>query len=271
MRARQFLVAAAAAALLVPLAATAQAATPPGNDTVAGATGVGALPQTITESTLDATTDAVDAALNATCGAPATNGSVWFTYTDTTGDGLVVDVSRSDFSAGVMIVDGDPTAGGELVSCGPGLAAARGGAGVTYYVMAFSDTPGVTGGNLSATFEVPPPAPTAALTVSPNANAYKDGTLKVTGTYSCTNADYESEINGTVVQVVGRMKITGYYSVFGLECDGELHPWEAYVTSDTGLFGGGKATTASAAFVCGVLDCDGSFVEQNLKISRNGK
>ena len=157
MRARQLLVAAAAAALLVPTgAATAQAAAP-SNDLPSGATVITSLPTTISQSTTEATTDSVDATLNQQCGAPVTAGSVWFDYTDPTGNGLVVDVSASDFSAGVMIVIGDPETDGVVVSCAPQVAAVRGEPGTTYHVMAFSDTPGVTGGQLVATFSDPGP------------------------------------------------------------------------------------------------------------------
>ena len=229
------------------------------------------VPTTITQSTTEATTDTLDATLNEQCGAPATNGSVWFTYTDTTGEGLLVDVSASDFSAGAMIVQGDPMVDGFVVACGPGVTATRGEAGTTYYVMAFSDTPGVTGGTLSATFDKAPQSPTAALTISPRATAYKDGTLKVSGTYSCTNSDFDSGIQGQAVQRVGRVKITGFFEVFGLQCDGEVHPWEAFAVSDTGLFAGGKAATVSVVFACGLVECAVEFAEQKVQVSRNGK
>jgi hypothetical protein len=271
MRATRLLVSLAAAALLAPLGATAAVAAP-GNDTPGGATVISALPSTITQSTTDATTDALDAGLNASCGAPATNGSVWFTYTDTTGSGLVADVSASDYSAGVMIVAGDPAAGGQVLSCGPGVSAVRGDAGTTYYVMAFSDTPGVTGGTLRASFDVAPPAPQISATVDSRATAYKDGSLRLTGTYSCSNADgYGSDIEGQVVQTVGRTKITGQFLAYPLECDGAVHTWSALATSENGLFAGGKAANVTFAIACGVLDCAFTPVEQRIQVSRNGK
>ncbi|GAB3073830.1 hypothetical protein GCM10027053_44290 [Intrasporangium mesophilum] len=272
MRGRHIFVAAVTAALLVPAAATTALAAPPGNDTPSGAVAITSVPTTKSQSTTEATTDALDASLNANCGAPVTNGSVWFTYTDTTGAGLVVDVSGSDFSAGAMIVQGDPTSGGELVACGPGVTATVGGpAGTTYYVMAFSDTPGVVGGNLVATFDKAPPSPTAALTVSSRASAYKDGSMLLSGTYACTNADFFSDLSGQVVQRVGRVKITGFFDLFGLECDGATHPWQALVTSDNGLFAGGKAANVSIVFACGLIECAEQFVEQKVQVSRNGK
>ena len=272
MRTRHLLAAVVTAALLVPVGATAAMAAPPGNDIPSGATVISAVPTTITQSTTEATTDAVDSALNTQCGAPATNGSVWFTYTDATGEGLFVDVGASDYSAGVMIVEGDPTAGGFVVACGPGSTAVRGAAGTTYYVMAFSDTSGVTGGNLVATFDSLGPAPVSSLTVDPRATAYKDGSLRLTGTYSCSNANgFFSDIEGTVVQQVGRVKINGFFFVSPLECDGAVHPWEAFAFSDNGLFAGGKAANVSVIFACGDFDCGVTFVEQKVQVSRNGK
>ena len=153
-------------------------------------------------------------------------------------------MSGSDFTAGVIIVAGEPTADSVVVACGPDGAAVRGDAGTTYYVMAFSDTVGVIGGNLVADFSALPPAPEATLTVEPRATAYKDGSLLLRGTYSCTNADgYSSDVEGTVTQTVGRTKIEGFFFVYPLECDGDVHPWEAIVTSSNGLFAGGKATS----------------------------
>jgi len=270
MKTRRFIVAAVAALLLAPMGASTALAAPPANDTPSGAIAVG-VPSTVVQDTSDATTDALDAALNL-CGAPATNGSVWFTYTDATGEGLLVDVTGSDFSAGIFIVAGDPTTDGALVACGPGGAAVRGDAGTTYYVMAFSDTVGVIGGNLVADFSALPPAPEATLTVEPRATAYKDGSLLLRGTYSCTNADgYSSDVEGTVTQTVGRTKIEGFFFVYPLECDGDVHPWEAIVTSSNGLFAGGKAISVAVVIACGFFDCTGTEVVQKLQVRRAGR
>ena len=78
----------------------------PSNDTSAGATPVVALPFSATIDTSGATTDAEDAALNAQCGAPVTERSVWFTYTAGPGvDGIYVDVSQSGYLGGAIIAE----------------------------------------------------------------------------------------------------------------------------------------------------------------------
>jgi len=264
------LAAVTAAFVLLPLTASAALAAPPSNDTAAGATTVGALPTTISQDTTEATTDAVDSALNDVCGAPATNASVWFSYTDVTGNGFLADMTASDYSGGFLVTAGDPSEG-NLVACGPGQVGVRGEPGTKYYVAAFSDST-TPGGNLSVTFDALPPAPTASLTVNPKGVAYKDGTARISGTYSCTNADgYNSDIEGQLTQTVGRTKINGYFFAYPLECDGSTHTWEAFVFSDNGLFAGGKAANFSLAFACGLAECTVAEASGKIQLSRNGK
>ncbi len=269
MKIRHVLVAAATTALLVPASALVAVAAAPNNDTVSGARTIASPPKTITQNTTSATTDAVDSDLNAFCGAPATNGSVWFKYVDKSGKGLLVDTSASNYTTGVMIVAGNPTTGGALVACGPSLAAATGAPGTTYYVMAFSDTAGVTGGQLKATFSEAPPSPTATLTVAKGAVATKNGSLKVHGTYSCTNADsFNSVIQGQATQRAGRLKINGYFFIDGLTCDGKVRAWKATATSDNGYFASGRATSSSTVFACGLIECAEQTVARKLTVTK---
>lgn len=263
-------VAVCTALLILPFTASAAQAAAPSNDVVAGATVIATLPQSVTENTTEATTDALDASLNATCGAPFTNASVWFTYTDTSGSGFLADMTASDYSGGFIVTAGDP-AGGNLVACGPGKVGVRGDAGTTYYILAFSDT-ATNGGQLSASFSALPPAATATLTVDPRGVAYKDGSARVSGTYSCTNADgYASEIDGTLSQKVGRIKINGFFFDSPLLCDGVVRTWQAVAFSDNGLFAGGKAANVSVIFACGLLDCAFAEAQGTVQLSRNGK
>jgi hypothetical protein len=264
---RTLAAAAFAAALTMASAAPATAA-PPGNDTVAGATAITALPTTITEDTTQATTDALDETVNADCGAPATNASVWFTYTDTTGAGFVADMSASDYTGGFIVTEGDP-ADAQVVTCGQTAVAVSGGEpGTTYYVVAFSDT-AVMGGQLSVTFSELPPAPETTLTVDPTGRAFKDGSARLTGTYSCTNAsDYDSDIEGTLTQRVGRFKVNGFFSVYPLMCDGQVHAWEAVATSENGLFSGGKAAHVTLIFACGPVGCAVQEVDGTVQLRR---
>src|SRR5262245_58555541 len=124
----------------------------PNNDTFATATVV-AIGFSEVLDTTEATTDGDDAQLNASCGAPATDASVWYALdgTDTT---VVVDVSQSNYSAGVLVGVGSQ---GNLqtVACGPGAVAFFAAAGTTYYVLAIDDQlgGGGNGGLLSISFK----------------------------------------------------------------------------------------------------------------------
>ena len=80
---------------------SAALAAPPTNDTFPGATAV-AIGFSQALDTTQATTDANDAQLNATCGAPMTDASVWYSLAGTD-SGVIVDVSSSTYSAGVLV------------------------------------------------------------------------------------------------------------------------------------------------------------------------
>jgi hypothetical protein len=258
--------AASLAALSLVGVAPAQAAAP-ANDTAAGATAINALPATFEQDTTEATTEVLDESLNADCGAPFTNASVWFTYTDTAGTGFVADMSASDYTGGFIVTEGDP-ANGTVVACGPTSVGVLGAPGTTYYIVAFSDSE-VVGGNLSVTFSELPPPPESSLTINPKGQAFKDGSALLSGTYSCVNADgFNSDIEGSLVQKVGRVKITGYFFAYPLECDGDVHTWEALVTSDNGFFSGGKAANVSLIFACGLFDCSVNEVDATVQLRR---
>src|SRR5919106_206305 len=109
----------------------------PSNDLFLGATVV-TVPFSDTLDTTEATTDADDAELNASCGAPATDASVWYAFTAAADGGVVVDVSQSDYTAGVLV--GVGTQGSlETVDCGPGTVGFTATAGTTYYILAIDD------------------------------------------------------------------------------------------------------------------------------------
>lgn len=267
---RAALSAATALALIPTVAVSAAHAATPSNDTVSGATEISSLPTTITEDTTQATTDSLDATLNNDCGAPATNASVWFKYTDVDGAGFLATMENSDYSGGFIVTEGDPSSG-NLVACGPTTVGVQTTPGETYYVLAFSDT-GLNGGNLEVTFDKAPPMPELSVSADPRGVTYKDGSAQLTGTYSCTNADgWNSEIDGTLTQRVGRVKITGDFFVYPLECDGAAHAWSAQVFSYNGLFRGGKAASVTFGFACGVFDCSEGYAEQTVQLSSRAR
>ena len=84
----------------------------------AGATVISTLPFDATVVIDEATTDALDATLNEQCGAPATEGSVWYSFDATAHGALLFDISGSSFTAGALVTVGDP-ANGNVLTCGP--------------------------------------------------------------------------------------------------------------------------------------------------------
>jgi hypothetical protein len=271
MRVARFVIALLVAPLWLTLQAQTAAAAPPTNDTFAGAT-----PATIGFSqeldTTEATTDADDAQLNATCGAPATDASVWYAFTTAADTGVVVDVSQSSYSAGVLVGVGTP---GNLttVTCGPGTATFRAAAGTTYYVLAIDDQfdGGGNGGTLRISFNPGPPPPTLDITVDRFGRVdARTGVATITGTYTCTSADSISVFVGAT-QDFGRFTVSGSGAFFdGLTCDGTTRSWSADVFPQGGKFAGGKAMTVTFAVSCGPLQCAFDFEELTVQL-RGGR
>jgi hypothetical protein len=242
-------------------------AAPPNNDTFPNATLV-TIGFSEVLNTTEATTDADDMQLNTNCGAPATDASVWYAI-DGTDTGVIVDVSQSDYSAGVLV--GEGTQGNlNLVTCGPGAVAFFAAAGTTYYVLAIDDQlngDGLNGGQLNISFNEAPPPPTVDITV----NRYgtfnsKTGTATISGTYTCTNGDF-IEVDVEAHQNVGRFTIVGFGSFFDFgTCDGTSHSWMAEVFPQNGVFKGGKTLTLNFALSCGVFECSFDYAEQKVQL-----
>jgi hypothetical protein len=237
----------------------------PTNDTFGGATPVG-IPFTQTLDTTDATTDADDTQLNANCGAPATDASVWYSITSASDTGVVVDVSQSSYSAGVLVGMGSQGSL-ELVACGPVTVAFFATGGTTYYVLAIDDQSDGSGngGTLRISFNAAPPPPTVSISVNRTGfvNA-RTGVATLSGSYTCTNGDF-IQVNGEADQSVGRFIVSGQFFFFDVgTCDGAPHAWVADVVSFNGKFAGGKTMTVTFAFACGPFECSDGFVTQTV-------
>jgi hypothetical protein len=248
------------------IAAPVAFAAAPGNDTWAGRTIVSSLPFSETIDTTEATTDADDVEANAICGAPATDASVWYEFTPADDGALIVDVSASDYSSGVLVVTGAPGSF-NIEACGPGGIAFEVFAGVAYSIMAIDDQNDGSGngGQLSITIDAAPPPPTFDVTVNPVASFHHDGSATVTGTVTCTDADF-AEMSVQLTQRVGRRTINGTGFGFVI-CDGSTQDWAVDVFGDNGLFRGGKAASATVVFGCGFF-CSEVFFEQTVRLRK---
>src|SRR5881396_1094594 len=82
----------------------------PSNNSYLGRTVIAAIPFNDTLDTTQANSGGNDVAINANCGAPATDASVWYSYTAGSDQNLLIDVSQSDYSAGLIVATGSPNA-----------------------------------------------------------------------------------------------------------------------------------------------------------------
>ena len=256
---------ATAALTLTAVVATAgpALAAPPSNDTYAGRTVVGSVPLTQSLDTTEATTGADDVELNAQCGAPATDASVWYEITAQTEGGLVVDVSNSSFSAGVIVATGSP-GNWTVLSCAPGAVSWFPVAGETYTILVFDDQGdgGGNGGVLNVTIDVAPAAPTIDVTVNPVGEFdARTGSATITGTVTCTGEALFSYLDVEVRQAVGRMSTVTGYATVDITCDGTTYPWSVEVLPVNGKFVGGRAASVTFALACGNIGCGADYQE----------
>jgi hypothetical protein len=261
----------AVVAVIAAFAAVAQPAyaAPPSNDTPSGATLISTLPFSDSVTIDEATTDSLDATLNAGCGAPATEGSVWYRLDATEDATVVFDVSQSSFSAGALVTVGDP-ANGTVLTCGPRTIGFSVTAGQTYYIMAFSDTPGVTTGTLVVNAET---AVVLDVTVNPTGSFNpKTGSATISGTLQCSGETPNfAFVSVDLRQTVGRFTINGSGSI-DAACTGTPQPWSVEVFPfNATKFSGGKAVSVTFAFACGNFTCGSDYEETTVRLQGKGK
>ena len=241
----------------------------PANDTYAGIQTV-TLGFNATIDTTQATTDSDDSLINGPdCGAPATDASLWYRITGT-GSGVLVDVSSSDYAAGVIVATGDPTNGFSLVTCGPGAVAFQGDSGVDYTMLVFDDQQdgAGNGGTLRISIGEAPPPPDVSLTVNPRGtfNSHT-GSATISGTVTCTGSADFSFIDVQARQKVGRLFIDGEGFIEGFACDGTTQPWSAEIFPFNGIFKGGRTISLTFAEACGQVFCGDGFDESIVMLS----
>jgi hypothetical protein len=244
--------------------ATPVLAAAPANDDFAGRTVIAGLPYNETLDTSDATSEASDAELNLQCGAPAIDASVWYEFTPAADMVVLVDVSASDYSAGVFVATGSPGAFGPVEACGPGGVGFFAASGTTYVLMIIDDQQdgGGNGGTLELSVTQAPPPPDISLTVDPvgKFNA-RTGSATISGTVTCSEGAF-AFIDISLRQQVGRFTVRGF-GFIEMQCDGTAQPWTVEVFGDTGQFKGGR----SVALVFGVAcDFDCGFTDQEATV-----
>ena len=223
-----------------------------------------------TVDTTEATTDADDLDIAAGClGVPALDASVWYSLTATADMGIVVDVSASTYSAGVIIASGDPGAY-TVEACGPGASSWSAVSGVTYTILVFDDQgDGVgNGGTLQINVAEAPPPPELTLTVNPRGTFDSHtGGARISGTITCTGEADFSFIDVQVRQKTGRVFIDGEGFIEGFICDGSTQDWTADVLPFNGIFKGGRTITVTFAEACGAFQCGDGFDQSIVSLS----
>lgn len=252
--------------------ATPVLAVAPSNDVYAGREAI-AVGDSLSVDTSEATTDDDDAEMNAFCGAPAMDASVWYELTATSDGWIVIDVSESTYSAGVFVATGSPGSF-EVLACAPGATAFEAFTGVTYAILAIDDQQdgGGNGGTLEIQVAELPPPPQVDLTVDKfgQFNA-ATGSATISGTVTCTGGPAQfSFIEVFVRQTVGRFFVDGFGFIEGFTCDGTTQEWSAEVFGFNGTFRGGKALSVSFGVACGDFLCGVDFEERVVQL-RGGR
>lgn len=244
----------------------------PANDVYAGREPI-AIGDSLTVDTTEATTDADDVEINAECGAPATDASVWYELTATSDGWIAIDVSASTYTAGVLVATGGPGSF-SIVACGPGATAFEAVTDETYAILAIDDQfdGGGNGGTLEIQVAELPPPPVVDVTVNKTGQFNSaTGSATISGTVTCTGGPAEfSFIDVFVRQAVGRFFVDGFGFVEGFTCDGTTQAWSTEVFGFNGTFKGGKALSVSFALACGDFLCGFDFEEQVVQL-RGGR
>jgi hypothetical protein len=242
-------------------------AAPPSNDLYARSTDITSLPFSETVDTTEATTDLDDEELHALCPeAPAIAASVWYTFTPTGDTGVMVDVSGSDYPAGVIVATGSPGSF-DFVACNAFQVGFDATGGTTYTILAFDFGEAGAGGNLSITVDEAI-VPTMDVTVDPVGSFDpQTGSATITGTATCSSDAAIGFIDIELRQQVGRFVVSGFGTT-EVVCDDTEQPWSAEVTSFNGLFKGGRAAVLAFGSACGEFFCGQDVEDVTVQLRR---
>jgi hypothetical protein len=240
----------------------------PDNDSYAGRTVIGSLPFSQTLDTSEATTESEDAAVNAGCGYPATDASVWYEVTAPVTGTLVINVWQSGYSAGAVVATGSPGNWTVEGGCISGYGTPTVVAGRTYTILVFDDQwdGGGNGGILNIGLDWGPPPPTIDIAVNPSGSVdSRSGEATVSGTATCTNAAWAS-VYLDLRQPLGRLLTISGSGYVNLVCDGASHIWTVEVYPYSGKFAGGKAVVNAYGGACGPLECRSDSDQRTIQL-----
>jgi hypothetical protein len=237
------------------LSGSAWAQAPP-NDTFEQATVISSLPFSQTLDTSEATTDPTDAEAASRCGLQVPLAAVWYEYTPSADQSLLVSTSGSSYITGVGVYTGSPGALSP-VSCSVGVGSFPATAGQTYHI-GVSDVGGGSGGTLNLSVSTP------GFELSVDRFGQfdpKTGVATVTGTLSTPTLTCLSGffiVSGTLSQRKGDRTTTANTGESPIEvpCNGGLpsQQWSITFTPLDGKFKGGPADVSADAVNC-IIRC----------------
>jgi hypothetical protein len=227
---------------------------------------ISSLPFSDTVDTTQATSDATDAEAATACGFSSVelSATVWYAFTPSADQAVVVSTAGSNYTTGVAVVTGQPGSfAGVTCTVGEVEFVAR--AGQTYYMDA-AGVFGSTGGTLD--FSVTgKPAPVFTVDRSAHFDS-KTGAATVTGSLACPAGFLGDSINLSVSQRVGRGAVSGSALAPVTSCGAVPQPWSITIHPSSGSkFAGGRANVAANFLFCddsGV--CGPDLVNQSVKL-----
>ena len=246
----------------------------PSNDTIQTATEITSIPFSDSVDTTEATTDALEASLQAPCGAPAVEHGVWYHATVAESGTYTADTSQSDYGTGIMVLAG-PVDSPTLLTCGPTSITGPLEAGQEVFLLVFGDgTTAQTSGNMVLTVEAAAPPPTVDVSINSRGSFGRDGSATISGTITCTGADSVdfTDIFGDVQQRVGRAIISNFLETQpDVTCDGAPHSWSGTASGDNGRFAGGHVDVEVFAEVCSSGVCGDAQASATVQLSGGPK
>ena len=246
-------------AIVLGVAAGPAWAQAPPNDTFEQATVISSLPFSQTLDTSEATTDSTDAEALASCGISGIplSATVWYEYTPSTDQSLVISTDGSSYPAGVAVLTGSP---GSLfaLTCSLGLGTFSATAGQTYHILV-ADISGGNGGTLNLSVQ------TTGVELSVDRFGRfdpKTGAATVTGTLTCPSGSTGTIFSGSLSQRTTTAD-TGANPV-DVPCNGAAQPWSIAFTPLDGKFRGGPADVSADALVCFTFGCIFDHADRSL-------
>jgi hypothetical protein len=260
-----------AAIVMTAVAGPASAALP-GNDDIANATVVGALPFSDgPDDTTEATTGSTDPTF---CFGEPDRSTVWYSFTPASSDHYAADTFGSDYDTTLYVGTSDGAGGINVIACNDDAQDLQSAvswdatAGTAYLLMVGTCCGGGVvgqaggGGSLRFHVDLAPPAPTLTLTVDGTGSFNGYGVATIRGSVSCSNAD-GVEIDADAVQRVGRVQIHGFGGTF-VDCS--TSRWSIDISSEDGKYLGGALSVNVFAFACGTIECADAFVSKTVRL-----